>query len=188
MNQKTQLIERLNSVNATQFERMKLAEELQGDPESIALLIELMAERTDEIGIRAAWVLEWICRSDVTPILPHLEDFTTCLNNLKPDGSIRAAAKICALLTGSQISGTVKHVISEAPFRARVISTCFDWLIGPFSIATKAYSMQTLFELGTNESWVHEELKAILQQNYSSESAGYRARARKVLNLMEKPR
>ena len=57
MNQITQLIERLNSVNATQFERMKLAEELQGDPESIALLIELMAERTDEIGISAAWVL-----------------------------------------------------------------------------------------------------------------------------------
>lgn len=188
MHEKDQLIERLNLVNATQHERMKMASLLQDSPESIALLIDLMTERSDEIGIKASWVLEWICRSDLTPILPYLSNFTACLSSLKIDSSIRAAAKICELLSeaGNSLTGT--QLLLEPEIQSRIISACFDWLIGSCSTASKAYSMHCLYILGSSETWVHEELKAILQQQYGQESAGYKARARKVLNLMEKPR
>lgn len=187
MNQKTKLIERLKSVNATQRERMKLASEVAQHPESVPILIELMMESSDKTGIKAAWVLEWTCRTDLSLILPHLALFTTHLEKIKPDGSIRAAAKICELLSEHNRDGVWENPEADVTVKSRMISVCFDWLIGPYSTAAKAYSMQTLFILGKREPWIHQELKAILQQAYSEESAGYQARARKVLKLLEKP-
>lgn len=161
-----------------------MASIVQQSPGSLAFLIELMVERSDEIGVKASWVLEWICRTDLAPILPHLDGFTACLSHLKSDSSIRAAAKICELLSEAGSFPTEAQMGLAADFKSRVISACFDWLIGPFSTAPKAYSMQCLYLLGRHEAWVHEELRAILQQHYGEESAGYKARARKVLNLM----
>ncbi|MFD2433102.1 hypothetical protein ACFSO9_05800 [Mesonia maritima] len=48
-------------------------------------------------------------------------------------------------------------------------------------VAPQAYSMQTLYLLGKEVDWVHKELAMILQQNYASGSAGYKARSRKIL-------
>jgi len=64
-------------------------------------------------------------------------------------------------------------------------AACFDWLIGEHKVAAKAYSMTSLLLLGHRFEWIHPELKMVLQQNYSSGSAAYKARARITLSKLK---
>ena len=59
-------------------------------------------------------------------------------------------------------------------------------MISNHKVATKAYSMNALFLFGKNYDWVHQELKLILQQNISKESAAYKARGKMTLELINK--
>ncbi|MGB3152866.1 MAG: adenylosuccinate lyase, partial [Maribacter sp.] len=63
---------------------------------------------------------------------------------------------------------------------------CFDWLIGNHKVAAKAYSMTCLLFLGRKFDWIHPELKLVLEQNYASGSAAYKARARMTLAKINK--
>ena len=48
----------------------------------------------------------------------------------------------------------------------KIIETCLDWLIQDEKVAAKAYSMITLYNFGKKYSWINEELKTILLQDY----------------------
>ena len=145
-----------------------------------------MESNASDIGIRAAWVLEWICRENPELILKQTEEFTRNLENIVPDGSIRSAAKICEIISILWRKKPEKTPPEASEFRNRIVSACFKWLIGDFSKAAQAHSMQALYNLGHTESWIHHELKAELIQKYPSGSAGYKARARKILKLLQK--
>jgi hypothetical protein len=56
-----------------------------------------------------------------------------------------------------------------------------DWLIGDARIAPKVFAMRTLSEFSTQYQWLKEALKNVLSENYSQQSAGYKAAARAVL-------
>lgn len=186
MDPKTQLIERLKLVNATRHERTKLAAEIGNDTCSIEMLIELMVSSRAETAVRAAWILEWICRENSKPILHLLGKFANALEKIKPDGGIRAAAKICEITvsTYEKKSDGVRPLESE--IKNLMVVACFRWLIGDYSIAAKTHSMQVLCSLAKQDDWISNELQAVLIQNYPNASAGYQARARKVLTLLKK--
>ena len=48
-------------------------------------------------------------------------------------------------------------------------------------VAVKAYSMHTLFLFGSEFDWVHPELRIILERDFSSQSAAFKARSRHIL-------
>ena len=79
----------------------------------------------------------------------------------------------------------IKEFISEIHIK-KIIEAGFDWMIGQQKVAVKAYTMNTLFLLGKNYDWVHQELKLIIQQNIMNESAAYKARGRITLALINK--
>ena len=78
-----------------------------------------------------------------------------------------------------------KEVLSEHQLE-RIATICFDWLIGPHNVAPKAHSMTCLYLLGRDFEWIHPELKMVIEQNYASGSAAYKARARMVLSKLNK--
>lgn len=45
--------------------------------------------------------------------------------------------------------------------------------------------METLYLFGKEFDWVHKELKLILLQNITQESAAYKARAKKILKSLQ---
>jgi len=45
--------------------------------------------------------------------------------------------------------------------------------------------MQSLYWLGFQFTWIHPELKIILERDYHTGSSGYKARARKILNQIK---
>ena len=120
-------------------------------------------------------------------ILPFIDIFTHKLVGLELDSSVRPMAKICEFLTRAYFSKT-KNKTKETltPKHLELMATaCFDWLIGEHKVAAKAYSMTSLLLLGRKFEWIHPELKMVLQLNYSSGSAAYKARARMTLEKLK---
>jgi hypothetical protein len=67
----------------------------------------------------------------------------------------------------------------------KIIETCFDWLIQDKKVATKVYSMRTLFLFGKKHPWINEDLKTILSQDYFKHSAAYQAAAKDILRKLK---
>ena len=66
----------------------------------------------------------------------------------------------------------------------KIMTACFDWLIGPMNIAPKVFAMSSLYYLGFKFDWVHPELKQVLEDNYPNGTSGYRNRAKKTLDKL----
>lgn len=188
MDLKTQLLERLNYVNATRVERLRMASEVRQHPQWFGPLLQIALGDEAPTGSRAAWVVEFVCQQDPGVLHPHLEAFTTGLSGLRHESTIRPMAKCCEMLAEARAAGGEKCPPLNPDQRERMAAACFDWLIGPYAVAPQAYSMRTLYLLGGEEPWIHEELKAVLHRGYPQGSPGYQARARKILKLLEKPR
>ena len=62
-----------------------------------------------------------------------------------------------------------------------LLNWSFDQLIQDRAVAVKVFAMQTVYQLMDFEPWIRNELRNILLNNMQRESAGYRARAKKIL-------
>lgn len=146
-------------------------------------LLEICNEVDNPISCRAAWGLEFVCKKNIVAILPHLDHFLIISEKVHLHPAVRPMAKIVEYLTLSfyerkeqktQECLTKKH-------REKMAEICFDWIITDQKVAAKAYSMTSLFLLGTEFEWIHPELKTTLENNYNKGSAAYKARARMIL-------
>ena len=187
MDLKFQLLERLKFVNATRVERLRMAGEVRQHPEWFGPLLEIALGEGVPAGNRAAWVVEFVCKQDLSILFPHLEAFTRGLSTLQLESSIRPMAKCCEMLAEARDAGGEGCPPLARDQCERMAAACFDWLIGPQAVAPQAYSMRTLYLLGRGEPWIHEELRAVLHRGYPKGSPGYQARARQILKLLEKP-
>ena len=68
----------------------------------------------------------------------------------------------------------------------KIMTSSFDWLIGPMNMAPKVFSMTSLYYLGLKFNWVHPELKLVLEDSYAEGSTGYQNRAKKTLDKLAK--
>lgn len=173
-----------------QEERLQAAEQIRSDPGSIPLLLGFIFNEEEKYGFKGGWALDLALQEELDLILPHLDTFTSGLRHLTHESAIRPMAKICEALCLKYYKD------KDADFRSRIrldhrekmAEACFDWLIGDHKVAPKAYSMTALCKLGKEFDWIHPELELVLKQNYETGSAGYKARARKVLASIRKMR
>ena len=149
------------------------------NPEKLQFLMEIGLNEKDKIHIKACWSLELIFEIKLELILPFLEDFLAKIEHFNNDSAIRPISKICMFLSKSK---TIK--LSESQ-ETKIIETCLDWLIQDEKVAAKAYSMITLYNFGKKHSWINEELKIILLQDYFKHSAAYRAAAKDILEKLK---
>ena len=169
-------------------ERLQAAWRIRHEPDSIPLLLEFIFDQEEKYGFKGGWALDLALQEELELILPYLNAFTAGLSRLTHESAIRPMAKICEALC-------LKYYKDQDPLFRSKISTkhrekmaeaCFDWLIGDHKVAPKAYAMVALCELGKEFDWIHAELEIVLQQNYEAGSAGYKARARRVLDTIRK--
>lgn len=180
---KNQLYKQLDSVSALRTSRQYFANIVSTNPKMIAPLVEIIFENDKKISPRAAWVLEFVFKDDYSIIFSHLDYFTSNVSKLKLDSSIRPCAKIIEILIDLYYidkNTEVLKCLSES-FKSRIIEACFDWMITEQKVAVKAYSMNALYQLGTEYNWIHPELKTIMQRDYVSQSAGYKVRSKDIL-------
>ncbi|WP_458625926.1 adenylosuccinate lyase [Winogradskyella sp. PC D3.3] len=185
---KAELYKELNYVTHSREKRLKYANLLIDNPQLITPLLDILFNVDDKISCRAAWVFEFMCGKNLNAIIPHLNTFTKQITRVHLDSAVRPVAKVCEYLTKahySQTNNPIKTALSET-HKEHIIEACFDWMITDEKIAPKAYSMNSLYLLGTEYDWIHPELAIILERDYELQSSGFKARAKHILKKIRK--
>ncbi len=184
---KEELYRSLDHINATRKKRTEMAGIVLAKPYLVKPLLEIAFEINNPISSKACWILEYVAKENLANILPLTDNLTKNLSSLKLDSSVRPIAKICEMLIKAYFSKNKNETqgVLTTIHLERIATSSFDWLIGDHKVAAKAYSMTALLLLGRKFTWIHPELKLVLEQNYASGSAAYKARARMTLAKLE---
>lgn len=180
---KEALLNALDYVNHSREKRQEMATLILNHPHLIKPLLSIAFTVDNPISSRACWVLEFTAKENLEYIFPYLDSFTTELHKVHLDSSVRPMAKICEYLTKCYFSkkeASCKEHLTNNHLEI-IASNCFDWLIGEHKVAAQAYSMTSLLLIGSKYDWIYPELRMVLEQNYATGSAAYKARARMTL-------
>lgn len=183
-----QLYNELNYVNHSREKRLFYAHMMQNNPKLVPKLLDILFKVDDKISPRAAWVFEFMCNDDINTIIPYLNKFTENMHKVHLDSAVRPVAKICEFLAKAYTSkedNNIKTALTET-HKERIIENCFDYMINDEKVAPKAYSMSVLFLLGKDYDWVYPELARILEDDFSKQTAAFKARARHILKKIKK--
>lgn len=148
-------------------------------------LVCICFSTSDKNHHRACWILEFVSYEELIWLQPHLDFFCSNLKILKDESSIRAIAKVVQLLVKSHYNKDENSILLSEENLQDCIEASFDWLINDVKVATKAYSIRTLYLLGNHYDWIHPELKIILDKDYGYHSPAYKAVAREVLKKIK---
>lgn len=184
----TELYNELNYVNHSREKRTYYANLVINNPPLVSKLLEILFKVDDKISPRAAWVFEFMCSDDIEAIIPHLDFFTENIHKVHLDSAVRPVAKVCELIANAYTSkndNKIKTALNST-HKERIIETCFDYMINDEKVAPKAYSMSTLFLFGKEYDWIYPELITILERDFSSQTAAFKARARHILKKIKK--
>lgn len=176
----------LDTVNHSREKRNYFANLILDSPELLPELLEICAEVDHEISCRASWGLEFLSKKNLNVILPYLDKLITIVPSVYQHPAVRPMAKIFEYLCIAYYkdkSIAVRKALSRQ-HRENITEICFDWLITDQKVAPKAYSITSLYLLGTEFDWVHPELKVTLENNYNEGSAAYKARSRMILKKL----
>ena len=182
-----ELYKELHFVDHTREKRLAFSNLVLKNQKLIPKLLDIVFMVDDKISIKAAWVLEYLCSYDINVIVPYLDQFTENLRTIHQDAAVRPMAKICERIAISYCSKEkelMQSALSPSHIE-RIVETCFDYLIEDEKVAPKAFSMNTLFLFGKTNDWVHPELISIIERDYPTQSAGFKARARHVLKQLK---
>lgn len=182
------LYKELDYVNHSREKRLHYANLVVENPSLIPKLLDILFQVDDKTSPKAAWILEFTFSKNLELIIPHLNRFTTHIDKIYLDSAVRPIAKICEyLITAYYLKKENK--ISQAlkpKFKEKITETCFDWMISEQKVAPKAYAMNSLYLLGQDYNWIHEDLALILERDYQIQSAAFKARARQILKKIKK--
>ncbi len=134
----------------------------------------------DKQHIRACCVLEKVFEMDLGLCLPYLDFICNHLHLLKNDSAIRSMSRFIMLLSKDN---SKKSYLSDFQIK-KIIEVNFDWLIADYRVAVKHHAIYTLYEIGKKNSWIHNEIKPILEKDAPSYSIGYKVVVKKILKLI----
>ncbi|MDY7396658.1 adenylosuccinate lyase [Aureibaculum sp. 2210JD6-5] len=157
------------------------------NPKYVEILLTNMEAVEDENSNFSARILELSCKSKLGIIIPYLDKFCQLLPIVKQVAVIRACAKICELLILGYFNKNnigYSSVLQDHHLE-KIIEAGFDWMITDQKTAVKAYTMQTLYLLGTKYEWIHPELVLNIEKDIPTATIGYVNRGRKVIKAIE---
>jgi hypothetical protein len=181
----SELKTKLDYVYPCRASRTLVAQEILENPSLFEELVSICFLPTDKNNHRACWILEFVSYEELFWLQPHVDFFFSNLKILKNESSIRSIAKVLQLLVKSHYQKDRNSIVLSEENLQDSIEASFDWLINDIKVATKAYSIRTLYLLGNHYDWIHPELKIILDKDYSDHSAAYKAVAREVLKKIK---
>lgn len=178
----------LSDITALRENRLKYANMVLADMSLFPKLIDILFMVDDKVSCKAAWVFEFVCADYLYAIVPYLDRFTNNLKNIRFDSAVRPVAKVCGFIANDYFSkkpNTIKKTLSPS-HKELIVEACFDWMISKHKVASKVYAMETLYLFGKETDWIHTELALILEQDFPTQSAGYKARAKRTLKKIKK--
>lgn len=181
----SELQQKLNYVSGYRENRQKTAQFILNNSDYFEELLALSFEATNKDSYKASWTLEFVAYEKLDWFAPYLDFLSSNLKLLNDESSIRPLAKITQLLVKAHFSNEDSIIILSEDNLQNIIETSFDWLISDTKVATKAYSIRTLYTIGNYYDWIHPELKQIITKDYANHSSAYKAVAREILKKLE---
>ncbi|MFW0737377.1 hypothetical protein [Flavobacterium sp. T12S277] len=182
----SELQTKLDYVKAYRENRLKVAKEVLENHSLFKELVTICFSPSDKNNHKACWILEFVSYEELIWLQPHLDFFCSNLKFLKDESAIRPVAKVIQLLVKDHYKKAKNGISLSEENLQDCIEASFDWLINDVKVATKAYSIRTLYVLGNHYDWIHPELQIILNKDYGDHSAAYKAVAKEVLKKIEK--
>ncbi len=186
---KYSLIKELNTIQNTNRESIKkLSNAILKDQSQFESLIEIAFDYDNEISLKALITAELVVEQRLDWMAYNLSYFTKNIALLKDENAIKSASKICNLIAQdytSKFDSAIKLIITHEQL-SEIIETCFDWLLRDYKASTKTQAMEALYYIGKKISWIHYEIKLILDKNIENESSNYKVKANKILELISK--
>jgi hypothetical protein len=176
---------KLDYVKAYRENRLNCAQEILENPSLFNELISICFSPEDKNNHKACWILEFTAYEKLEWLQPYLDFFFSNLKILKDESSIRPIAKVVQLLVTAHYKKDKNNISLSEENLQDCIEASFDWLINDVKVATKAYSIRTLYILGNHYDWIHPELKTILEKDFGDHSAAYKAVAKEVLKKIK---
>ena len=185
---KEELYKELSYINHSRDNRKKYASLVISNPDLIPKVIDILFQVNDKTSFRAAWLLEFVARENLDSILPYLDGFIENMHTVHLDPAVRPVAKICEYLIEAYYHRDNNHTKDylKLAHKEKIIELSFDYMITDQKVAAKAYSMNSLYLLGKEYDWIHPELAMILERDFNSGTAAFKARARHLLKKLKK--
>jgi len=181
-----QLYSELNYVDHSREKRKYYATIVLNNPDLLPTLLKVVFDVNDKISARAAWLFEFVARENLHAILPYLDTYIEKMHTVHLDPAVRPMAKVAEYLIEAYYHKTPNETQQKltVTHRKKITEACFDWMISDQKVATKAYSMRSLYLLGKEFDWIHAELLLILERDFNTHSAAFKARARDLIKKM----
>lgn len=147
---------------------------------SMEELIDLTLHKDDQIGFRAAWILEQIYSNDNNRFIPfttYFLDRFSIQNNLS---ARRHYAKILAFMTSRKAPFQLKQLI-KAYDTDLIVETVFSWVIDEkVPVAVKSQCLNVLGNLYPKHDWIKDELLETMDFLVDKESIAFYAKVKQI--------
>jgi hypothetical protein len=174
----SELYKNIANSSAYRASRDKNAHLILTDSQLFPDLLAIAFDTADKNQYKACWILELVLEKQLHLLTEHLPVFCISLSKFRNESATRAVSKICMFLS--------QHLTLTDVQEQQITESCFDWLISDDrKVATKAYSIRALYELGKKYDWINPELQRILTDDYHKHSAAYKAVAREILKKIK---
>lgn len=172
----------LNSIKTTlqKSKVEKLAAIASDETFSVKDLIDLSFYHDEQIGFRAAWILENVFTAHQQRFLPHVYYFLEKLPLQHNLSALRHYVKILAFMTKKNANITVKKIISDYDTDT-LVEVVFAWLIDEkIPVAIKSHCLNILANLNNKHNWIREELLQTMDFLVDKESVGFFAKVKQI--------
>jgi hypothetical protein len=176
---KSVLYNRLENSNASTECRNGLRDFIFDNPVYLSDLIAFGTDLSNKNHHKGVWIIEMIAEMKTEMLLPHIDTICETISKYKNDSAIRGMSRVAFFL------GTSKKITLSEHQEEKLIEICLDWLIRDERVACKVYAMKTLSHFGKTQDWINEELRNIINKDYATQSAGYKAASREVLGKIQ---
>lgn len=179
-------LRKLVATTLTKIKVLKLTEIAKRKDFSVKDLIELTFDANQQIGFRAAWILENLMLNDSAIFLENLDELLLRFPQVVNPSCQRHYVKIFMFLTSPKSIPAIKTKMEAANLEP-IVETCFDWLIGPkVAIAVKCFCCEVLFNLKNRYDWLADELAREVTFLMKDGSAGIQSKGKRILNALQK--
>lgn len=143
-------------------------------------LIDLSLKEDEQVGFRAAWILENIYSNHNDHFFPstiYFLDRFSLQNNLS---ARRHYAKILAFLTHKKASPQIKQIVNDYDTDL-IVETVYSWVIDEkVPVAVKSQCLNVLGNLHQKHKWIKDELLQTMDFLIDKESIAFYAKVKQI--------
>ena len=154
----------------SKLQTLKIVKYIGNSTQRFHDLIKVLVKGPYHVSQRAAWPLSVCIEHHPELILPHLSTVLKLLNRKDMHEAVKR-----------NVVRLLQYVDIPKRYYGKVAGTCFELLDPKEPIAVRASSMTVLANIAVHEPDLKKELRIVIEDQLPYASAGFRARARKIL-------